>query len=72
MVGVTVEVSNATDRFEVAARASSIERAVHMVAELYPHCLVRVSFPIDPAAFFMKEPQSLDRSIEEKQERLAA
>jgi len=71
MVGVLVEAISGEDRLEVALRARSIEGAVSLVAERYPHCHVGVRFPIDPEGFFVEEP-SANGLIEEEQKRWAA
>jgi hypothetical protein len=55
MVKVSIEVHNGAALFEVAVRAQSIERAVSVVRGSYPGCAVRVSFPIDPESFFVKQ-----------------
>ena len=56
MVKDSIEVHDGAARFDVAVRAQSIERAVSVVRGSYPHCDVRVKFPIDPEGFFVKEP----------------
>jgi hypothetical protein len=54
MVAVTVEVSDGTDRFEVAIRAPSIELAVRIAAERYPGNHIDMRFPIEPEGFFVE------------------
>ena len=56
MVNVSIKVRNGATHFNVAVRAKSIKRAVSIVRQSYPHCDVRVEFPIDPEGFFVEEP----------------
>ena len=52
MVQVSVEVREGADRFEVAAYADSISRAVSITKERFPGCDVRAVFPVDGEEFF--------------------
>ncbi len=72
MVKVSIEVRNGSTQFNVAIRAQSIERAVSVVRESYPGCVVRVKFPIDPAGFFVKEPAPRTGIVEVDQPDLIA
>lgn len=54
MVEVAIEVSGGAP-LRLSVRAMSISRAVDVVAARYPHCQVRVVFPIRPEAFFSRE-----------------
>jgi hypothetical protein len=71
MVGITVKVSDGTDRFEVAVRARSIERALRIVAKRYPGSHIDVRFPIEPEGFFV-ESLTAEGLLEDKHERRAA
>jgi hypothetical protein len=52
VIRIPVEVRNGDVRFEVAAWAESVERAVKLVQAEYPGREVSVIFPIEPDAFF--------------------
>lgn len=52
MVRVSLEVLEGADRFEVAAHADSISRAVGATRRRFPGGEVRVVFPIDGDEFF--------------------
>jgi hypothetical protein len=56
MIEVLVEVGNDAARFGVAVRAESIQRAVGIAKVYYPGADARVAYPIDPEAFFVREP----------------
>ncbi len=56
MIRVSVEVGSGTARFSVAVRAENIQQAIGIVETRYPGGDVRVVHPIDPEAFFIKEP----------------
>ncbi len=56
MVRVTVEVGNGATRYRVAVQAESIRRALEIVEGLSPRSDFRVTFPIDPETFFVKDP----------------
>lgn len=55
MVKVSIEVVDGSARFEVAVCAQSIERALSLVAARYPRGQGRVTFPIEPEGFFIKD-----------------
>jgi len=55
MVKVSVEVRSGTARFRVGVTAPSIREALSMVAVRYPRDVVRMAFPIEPEAFFVRE-----------------
>ena len=56
MIKVSVEVGSGTAHFSVAVRAENIRQAVEIVEARYPGGDVRVVHPIDPEAYFIKEP----------------
>ena len=56
MVRVSIEVRCGAARFNVAVRAASIQRAASIAGARYPGSNVRVRFPIDTEALFVKEP----------------
>lgn len=64
MIEVSVEVGNGAARFQVAARAQSIRRAVETVKTRYPDADARVVYPIDPETFFVRKPAAPACSIE--------
>ena len=55
MVKVSIEVRSGTARFDVAVRASSIQRALTMVEGWYPDGHHRVKFPVDEPESFLAE-----------------
>jgi len=55
MVKVSIEVRYKTARFAVGVQAQSIQHALSIVAARYPKSVARVSFPIDPEGFFLKD-----------------
>jgi hypothetical protein len=55
MVRITVEASNGVARYRVAIQAESIRRALEIVEGLNPGSDLRVTFPIDPETFFVKD-----------------
>jgi len=55
MIRITVQVSSSTARFGVTIQAESIERALEIVARRNPGKECEVTFPIDPAAFFVED-----------------
>jgi hypothetical protein len=55
MVQVLLEVYSGMTHFTVAVRAESLLRAVAITRDSYPGSDVRVVFPIDPDAFFVRE-----------------
>jgi hypothetical protein len=54
MISVVVEVWDNTTRSSVVAQAKSVREAASIAAAVYPDAAVRVKFPIDPEAFFVK------------------
>ena len=63
MIRVSVEVHSGTAHYRVAVWAESIERAVALVGRRYPGGKARVLFPIEPEAFFAKDPVSASGMI---------
>jgi hypothetical protein len=55
VVKVSIEVRSGAARFEVAVRASSIQRALSMVEGWYPGGYHRVKFPVDHPESFLAE-----------------
>jgi len=55
MIGISVQVSSGTTRFEVTIQAESIERALEIVARQNPGKACEVAFPIDPETFFVDD-----------------
>jgi hypothetical protein len=55
VVKVSIEVRSGAARFEVAVRASSIQRALSMVEGWYPGGHHRVKFPVDHPESFLAE-----------------
>ena len=70
MVRITIEASNGAARYRVAVQAESIQRALEIVEGLNPGSDFRVTFPIDPETFFVKDPAAKAGLIE--REHLAA
>jgi hypothetical protein len=56
MVKVSIKVRSGATRFSVVVQAESIERAVSLVAGRHPDRDYRMTFPIDPEGFFVKDP----------------
>jgi hypothetical protein len=69
MIRVVIEVRNGSACFNVAVQAENIQRAVSLVAARHHAGLVRVTFPIDPERFFVKD---LDELIGDEQPEKAA
>jgi hypothetical protein len=55
VVKVSIEVRSGAARFEVAVRASSIQRALSIIEGWYPGGHHRVKFPIDHPERFLAE-----------------
>ena len=55
MVRVTIEVGNTADRFAVVVQAESIRQAMNLARKRYPGGTLKVMFPIDPDAFFVRD-----------------
>jgi hypothetical protein len=73
MIRVVIEVWNEATRFSVLAQAKSIRGAASIAASAYPNAGVRVKFPIDPEAFFVKDPATRAEMVSvERQEEMAA
>jgi hypothetical protein len=56
MIRISVEVSSGAARFRVTIQAESIERALEIAKRHNPGKECRVTFPLDPEAFFVKNP----------------
>jgi hypothetical protein len=56
MISVMIEVGGGSARFNVAVRAQNIRRAVSLAKARYSGGDIRVVFPIEPDAFFCKDP----------------
>jgi hypothetical protein len=55
MIRISVEVRSGAARFRVSIQAQSIERALEIAHRQNPGKECKVTFPIDPEAFFVKE-----------------
>jgi hypothetical protein len=55
MIRISVQVSGGATRFRVMVEAESIERALEIAARQNPGKECKVTFPIDPEAFFVKD-----------------
>lgn len=64
MVRITIEVGSGATRYKVAVQAESIRRALEIVEGLNPGSDFRVTFPIDPEAFFIEDPGATAGPIE--------
>ncbi len=64
MIKVSFEVGSGSASFGAAVRAESIRQAVDVAEARYPGCDVRVVFPIDPEAFFVRGPAGAAGTIE--------
>ena len=67
MIKVTVQVASGTARFKVAVQSESIRRAVQIVEGQNPGCEARVTFPIDPEAFFVGGTKTAIESVQHEQ-----
>jgi hypothetical protein len=56
MVRVSVEVGSGAARFRVMVQAESIERGLEIARSHNPDKEYKVTFPLDPEAFFIEEP----------------
>jgi hypothetical protein len=56
MIRITIEVGRGATRYRVAVQAESIRRALEIVEGISPEGNFRVTFPIDPEAYFVKDP----------------
>ena len=56
MVRVSAEVGSGATRFRVMVQAESIERALEIARSYNPDKECKVTFPLDPEAFFIEEP----------------
>jgi hypothetical protein len=55
-VRVSVEVRSGAARFRVGVQAHSLREALSVVGGKYPHGVVRVVFPAEPAGIFVGGP----------------
>ncbi len=67
MIRVTVEVVGDAAHSMVTVRAESIRRAVEIAKEHNPSCDARVTFPIDPEAFFVSNTTAVTVGLYEEQ-----
>jgi hypothetical protein len=63
MIRISVQVSGGATRFGVMVEAESIERALEIAARQNPGKECKVTFPIDPEAFFVKDPGATARQL---------
>jgi hypothetical protein len=54
MIRVVIEVRDEATTSSVVVRAKNLREAASITAAVYPNAEVRVRFPIDPEAFFVK------------------
>jgi hypothetical protein len=55
MIRVSVQLRSGAARFRVAVQAQSIEGALEIVKRYNPNKDCRVTFPIDPETFFVRD-----------------
>jgi hypothetical protein len=65
MVRISIQVSSGAARFRVMVQAESIERALEIAERHNPGKECRITFPIDPEAFFVGDPAAKVEAIEE-------
>jgi hypothetical protein len=63
MIRISVQVSGGATRFRVMVEAESIERALEIAARQNPGKECKVTFPIDPEAFFVKDSGATVRQL---------
>jgi hypothetical protein len=56
MIRITIEIGRGATRYRVAVQAESIGRALEIVKGMSPDGNFRVTFPIDPEVYFVKDP----------------
>jgi hypothetical protein len=56
VIRVVIEVWNGVTHSSLIVQARSVREAARIAAAVYPTADVRVKFPIDPEAFFVKDP----------------
>ena len=56
MVRVSVKAGSGATRFRVMVQAESIGRALEIARSYNPDKECKVTFPLDPEAFFIEEP----------------
>jgi hypothetical protein len=56
MIRISVEASSGAARFRVMVQAESIERALEIAKRHNPGKECRVTFPLNPEAFFVRDP----------------
>ena len=56
MIRITVEVGRGAARYRMAVQAESIRGALGLVERLNPGDDFRMTFPVDPETFFVKDP----------------
>ncbi len=56
MIRISVEVGSGAACFRVMVQAESIERALEIARRHNPGKECRVTFPLDPEAFFLRDP----------------
>ncbi len=56
MIRISVEVSSGAACFRVMVQAETIERALEIARRHNPGKECRVTFPLDPEAFFLRDP----------------
>jgi hypothetical protein len=56
VIRVLIDVRNGATRSGVVAQARSLPEEASVAAAAYPNADIRVTFPIDPEAFFVGDP----------------
>jgi hypothetical protein len=56
MIRVVIDILNEATRTCVVVQARNVREAVSIAAAVYPDADVRVKFPIDPEAYFVRDP----------------
>ena len=55
MIRVRIEVGNEGDTMGVTVQAESIGQALNIASGVFPSNELRVSFPLDPESFFVRD-----------------
>jgi hypothetical protein len=63
MIRVVIEVWNEATSSSVVARARTLREAASIAAAVYPNAEVRVKFPIDAEAFFVRDPAAREEIV---------
>ncbi|MDP9475052.1 MAG: hypothetical protein M3R38_05065 [Actinomycetota bacterium] len=55
MIRIRVEVGNGWNAVGVTVQAESIGQALNMASDVFPSSELRVTFPLDPDSFFVRD-----------------